>query len=111
MLELLREFFLNAGVFKGTMRAALIGGGVAIAALPREVLGDAPSWIRIGGIALVAVGAFLRSTSQKRPKRPRKRNYAPDGRPIGDPGLPPAPPPPPPPPRRHVDETPEGGSA
>jgi hypothetical protein len=64
MVEFLKEFFFNAGVFKGTVRAVLIGGGVAIAALPESILGDAPSWLRIGGVVLVALGGFLRSTQQ-----------------------------------------------
>ena len=61
MIEWLKDLLWNQGKFIGAVRALLIGAGVAVAALPAEVLGDAPGWVRIAGIVLVAIGAFIRA--------------------------------------------------
>ena len=91
MIEFLKEFFLNAGVFKGTVRALLVFIGVGMAAVPDAVLEHAPIWFRVAGLFVAGVGVWLRSTSQKREPRKTRRalepgeRWPPSPEPIPDP--------------------------
>ena len=61
MLTILKRFLWDETAAKGYLRFLLLAGGLAIAALPAEVVGELPVWARVGGVVVGALAGLIRA--------------------------------------------------